>query len=66
MSLLVIRKIRWKFDEEVSGFEYFFIDYVMKGYSFQDPVQMAAVIKLSIDTVKERHLAGKTFHHSSR
>ena len=55
MSLLGIMEIRWKVDGEVSGFEYSFVDYVIKGYYGQDHVQVAAVIKLAVDTVQDRH-----------
>ena len=41
----------WKFDGGVSGFEYSFVDYVIKGYSGQDRVQVADVIQSSVDTV---------------
>ena len=51
MRLLRIMEIRWKVDEEVSGFEYSFLDYVIKVYSGQDHVQVSAVIQLAIDTV---------------
>ena len=44
MSLLGIMEIRWKVDGEVSGFEYLFVDYVIKGYSGQDHVQVAYII----------------------
>ena len=49
--LLVFMIIRWKVDGNVSGFEYPFFDFVIKGYSGQDNVQMAAVTPLAVDTV---------------
>ena len=59
MSLLGIMEIRWKVDGEVSGFEYSYVDYVNKGYSVQDYVQVVAIIQLSIDTFQDRHNATK-------
>ena len=59
MSLLGIMEIRWKVDGEVSGFEYSFVGYVIKGYSVHDYVQVAAVIQLSVDTSQDRHHATK-------
>ena len=59
MSLLVIMEIRWKVDGEVSGFEYSFSDYVIKVYSDQDNVQVAAVIQLAVDKVQDRRPAAK-------
>ena len=38
MSLLGFREIRLKVDGDVSGFEYSFVDYLIKGYSSQDHV----------------------------
>ena len=61
MSLLGIMEIRWKVDGEVSGYEYSFVDYVMKGYSGQDSLQVSAVIQLAVDTVQDRHPASKKF-----
>ena len=55
MVLLGIMEIRWKFDGEVSGFEYLFFDCVIKGYSSQDHMQVAAVIQLAADTVQDHH-----------
>ena len=59
MTLLVIMKIRWKVDEEVSGFKYSFFDDVIKGYYGQDPVRVAAVIQLVVDTAQDHHPAAK-------
>ena len=53
--LLRIIKIRWKVDGEVSGFEYSFIDNVIKGYSGQDHVQVADLIQLSIEATQDHH-----------
>ena len=39
------------------NFEYSVVDYIIKGYSVQDHVQVAAVIQLAVDTVQERHAA---------
>ena len=55
MGLLGIMEIRRKFDGEVSGFEYSFFDYVIKGYSGQDHVQVSVVTQLAVDTVQYRH-----------
>ena len=66
MNLLGIMEITWKVDEEVSGFGYPFVDYVIKGYSSQDHVQVAAVIQLAVDTVKDPHNAAKKGHHPVR
>ena len=59
MSLLVIIEISCKFDGEVIGFEYSFVDYIIKGYSGQDHVQVADVIQLSVSTVQDCHPAAK-------
>ena len=59
MSLLGFMEIRWKVDGEVSGFECSFFYCVIKGYSGQDHVQVAAVIQLDVDTVQDRHPAAK-------
>ena len=59
MSLLGIVEIRWKVDREISGFEYPFVYYSIKGYSGRDHVQVAAVMKLALDTVKYYHPATK-------
>ena len=53
--------ISWKSDGEVSGFEYSFIDYLIKGYSGQDNLQVSDVIQLAVDTVQNRHPAAKKF-----
>ena len=59
MRLLGIMEIRWKVDGQVSGFEYLYFDYVIKEYSGQDQVQVAAVIQLAVDTVQDRHPSAK-------
>ena len=59
MSFLGIMWIRWQIDGEVSGFEYSFVDNVIKGYSGQDHVQVADVIQLDFITVQDRHPAEK-------
>ena len=59
MSLLVIVEIRWKVDQEVSEFEYSFVDNVIKGCSIQDIVQVTYVMNLAVDTVQDRHPAAK-------
>ena len=61
MSLLGIMEIRWKVGGEFSGFEYLVVDYVIKGYSDQDHVQVVSVIQLAVDTVQEHHPAAKNF-----
>ena len=55
MSLLEFMDTRWNVDGDVSGIEYSFVYCVIKGYSGQDHVQVAAVIQLAVDTVQERH-----------
>ena len=52
-------EIRWKFDGEVSGFEYSFVDDVIKGYYVQDHVQVATVTQLAVDTVQDHHPVAK-------
>ena len=52
MSLLGIMEIGWKVDGGVSVFEYSFVDYVIRGYSGQDHVQVAYVIKLAVYTLQ--------------
>ena len=59
MLLLGFMGIRWKVDGYVSGFEYSFVDYVIKGYYGQDHAQVESVIKLAVDTVQDRHPAAK-------
>ena len=61
MILLGFMEIRWKAGGDVSGFEYSFVYYVVKGYSGQDHVQVAAVIQLAFDTVQDCHPASKKF-----
>ena len=61
MSLLGMIEIRWKVDGEVSGFEYSFVDYIIKGSSSQDNVQVETVVQLSVDTVQDHHTAEKKF-----
>ena len=60
-------EIRWKVDGEVSGFEYLFVDYVIKGYSGQDHVQVAYIIQLALDTVQYQNPATKkvTIHSNN-
>ena len=57
MILLVIMEMKWKVDGEVSGFEYSFFAFVIKGYSGQDHVQVADVMQLAVDTLQDRHPA---------
>ena len=52
-------EIKCKVDGEFSGFEYSLVDYVIKGYSGQYHVQVAAVIQLAVDTVQDRHPSAK-------
>ena len=59
MILLGVMEIRWKFDGEISGFEYSFVYYVIKEYSLQDHVQVVVVIQLAVDTVQYLHPAAK-------
>ena len=58
MILLGILEIRWKVDGEVCGLG-LCVDYVVKGYSGQDHVQVSSVIHLYFDTVQYRHTAAK-------
>ena len=46
-------EVKWKVDGEISGFQYSFFDYVIKGYSSQDKVKVAAIIKLAVETLKD-------------
>ena len=59
MSLLVFMERRWKVDGEVSGFEYSSVDFLIKGCSGQDHVQVIAVTQVAVDTVQEHHPAAK-------
>ena len=59
MSLLGFMEIRWKVDGDVSGFEYSFVDYFIKGYSGKDHLQVVAAIQLAVDTVQDRHPTAK-------
>ena len=59
ISLLGFMEIRRKVDVDVSGFEYSLVNYVSKGYSGQDQVQVAAVIQLPVDTVQYRYTAAE-------
>ena len=59
ISFLGFIEIRWKVDGDVSGFEYLFVDCVIKGYSFQYHVQVAAVIHLDVDKLQYHHPAAK-------
>ena len=51
MSLLEFMQISWQVYGEVSGFEYSFFGYLIKGYSGQDHVQVEAGIQLAVNTV---------------
>ena len=57
ISLLRMVEVRWKLGGKISGFEYSFVDYVIKGYSGQGHVQVAAVIQLDIEKVQYLHPA---------
>ena len=46
-------------DGKISEFVYSFVDYVIKGYSGQDHVHIAAAIQLAVDTVRYRHTSAK-------
>ena len=61
LSLLGIMDMRCKIDREVSGFEYSFVDDLIKGYSGRDHVQVAAVIQLVVGKVQNRHPSAKKF-----
>ena len=52
-------EIRWNVYGEVSGFEYSFVDYLIKGYSGQNHVQVEAIIPVAADTVQDLHPAAK-------
>ena len=52
-------KIGCKVDGEVSEFEYSCVDYLIKGYSVEDHVQVATVIHLSVDVVQDQHPSAK-------
>ena len=52
-------QVRWKVDGKIHGFEYSFADYIVKGYSVQDHVQVAAAIQLAFQTVQDLHPAAK-------
>ena len=45
MNLLGMMEVRRKVDDKFSGFEYSFVDYVVKGYSGQYQVQVADVFQ---------------------
>ena len=64
MSLLVIMGIKWEVDGHVSGFEYSFVNYEIKGYYIKDHVQVTAVINLAIDTVQGHHPTSKKLSFS--
>ena len=49
----------WKVDGGVSGFEYSFVDYVVKGYSGQNHVQVEAAIQLAVDIVQDNHTSAQ-------
>ena len=46
MNLLVIMLIRWIICDNESGVDYSFHDYIVKGYTSQDQVQVRAIIQL--------------------
>ena len=58
--MLGIVKIGFKLYGEVSGFEYSFVDYVIKGYYGQDHVQVAALIQLAVDIMQDQHPSAKS------
>ena len=57
--MLDIMEVRCKVDGEISGFEYSFVDYTIKGYSGQDHVQAEDVIQLAVETVQDCYHAAK-------
>ena len=59
LIFLGIMEIRWKVVGEISGFEYSFVGYVIKGYSGQDNLQVADIIQLAVDTVQDHDTAAK-------
>ena len=61
MSLLEFMEIRWKFDGEVSGFEYSSVDDVIKAYYVHDHVKVATIIQLAVDKMQDHHTAAKKF-----
>ena len=48
-------------DGEDSGFEYSFVDFVIKWYTGQIHVKVADLIQWALDTVQYRHPAAKKF-----
>lgn len=54
MSLLGSMIIRFLETEELSGYEYQFSDYIFKGYSGQDNIQVAAAIEVIVDQTRRR------------
>jgi hypothetical protein len=55
MSLLGTMQVRWVVDiNGDGGFQYAFVDYVVKGYSGQDHIQVCAVIQQMVQLIQEK------------
>ena len=50
--MLGTTEVRWKVDIKISIFKCLFVDYVNKGYSGKEHVQVAAVIQLAVKKVQ--------------
>ena len=48
MLLLERMEVRWKSDNEDEGVQYTFQDYVIKGCTSQDVIQVSSIIQLAV------------------
>jgi hypothetical protein len=64
MSVLGSMKVQWRIEtlngKEVSGFQYKFTDYFLKGYAGQYIVQVAAAVEIRVQQVKEQNPSVKS------
>ena len=56
MHLLGMMMIRWKIADNEAGYEYSFHDYIVKGYTSQDHVQVGTVIQLASRIINDNGL----------
>lgn len=56
MSILGAMEVQWiQRDNDPWRFQYSFVDYVIKGYSAQDNVQVCACVAKMVEVLTERH-----------
>ena len=56
MSLLGMMMTRWKIGDNEAGYEYSFHDYVVKGYTSHNHVQVGFIIQLAFRIIDDNGL----------